>query len=285
MEEKMENLIKIMKESKMSSSEKTQIKNKLISFMEANPVHMSSPVPSPYSNPSPYFSHFSFAHLGKVAVFAVLVVMLSIGGLSFASASALPGDFLYPVKINLKEKIEEKITLGPEAKLALRQKRIETRFKEVETLVIENRLTPEKSNIAEMNILVETIAIQNNLDEVRKTNPEKAELASKDIEESIKTHREKINFIMAAQKLEAGTGVKTESEIENTEAKEKQTEQIQNNMEENKGIIIGEGTMNYSSSISNSSPALEKALEDLLLINQIAPAETASNTISPEIQR
>ncbi|MFH1608403.1 MAG: hypothetical protein ABH951_00080, partial [Patescibacteria group bacterium] len=186
MEEKFNNLIKQIKNEKLSESEKTAIWFKVETFIQNNPVGSTSSG----IKKSPYFSRHHFFTAGKVLVTSFLLMALGFGGLSYSSASALPGELLYSIKINVNEKLEEKLIFTPEKKLDLRKKRIETRFIEVESLIKENKITEKNRNIIEKNITKETGKLEENLAEMQEKNPELANIAKTDIEESIKIHQE-----------------------------------------------------------------------------------------------
>ena len=186
-EEKFNNLINKMKSERMTEEEKISIHFRVMTFMENNPVSKI-----PVRIRSPYFSRFSFARFSKIAGTSMLLMIIGVGGLTYASAGALPGDFLYPVKVSFKEKIEEQLAFTPVKKVAFRQKKIETRYNEVETLIKQNKVTPENISVATTNINIEKEKLNNDLTEVTKTDPQIAVLAKTQIEEAIKTHQDKI---------------------------------------------------------------------------------------------
>lgn len=212
MENKFNNLIKAIKNEKMTEEEKTSIRFRVETFVNNNPVKS---FPSPYLKIMPYFSKFSFANLSKIVGVALLLVIIGVGGLTYASASALPGDLLYPIKINIKEKIEEKLAFTMEEKNTVKYKKIETRFKEVETLIKENKITPEKRAVAEIGIATEKQNIENNLEVMNKEDPEVANLTKTNLEALIQTHQEKIDTLIEEKSDEVEF---IENELENGEA-------------------------------------------------------------------
>src|SRR3990167_4724948 len=179
MEDKLNILIRTMKEVCMTSEEKTRIKEKIFE-------------PSPYLKLSPYFTTFSFLSVSKFVSVAVLILFVGLGGLSYASSSALPGDFLYAVKINFKEKMEEKFVFNSQEKLALRQRRIEARFGEVEALIKADKMTPENKSIVRSEIELEKQKISSDLLEISKEDPVAAALVKIDVESSIMMREEEI---------------------------------------------------------------------------------------------
>jgi hypothetical protein len=204
MEENFNNLINEMKNQKLTDSEKSAIWFRVETFMQNNPM-------GSFGNSkikTPYFSRHHFFTAGKVLVTSFLLMAIGFGGLSYSSASALPGETLYTLKINVKEKIEEKLVFSSAKKIDLRKKRIETRFTEVENLIKKNKVTKENREIVEKNIKAETAKIEEDLAEIKTENPEMAVQAQEEIVQSIKEHQEKISLLVRE---------KTESEIQNQE--------------------------------------------------------------------
>jgi hypothetical protein len=183
-----------MKRSRMTVAEKTRLRTNIMSAMNDNTRKNSSRI-SPYLGafgiPS-YLSRFSWNTFSKVSLVSALSMILVVGGLTYASAGALPGDLLYPIKIS-KEKIEEKLTFAPAQKIALRQKRIDARFTEVEQLIKENRITPENRSIANSEIQVEKEKITNDIEAVNEGNPAAAAQAKMKLESSIDSRQTNID--------------------------------------------------------------------------------------------
>jgi len=106
----------------LNRDEKSSIRNILIS----------------YSRKSPYGAFFSFSLIRnkKVLILAsVIALLLMGGGTSYAAQRALPGDILYPIKINVNEKIADLMAVTKEAKVKLNKKIIKTRLGEMDKLI------------------------------------------------------------------------------------------------------------------------------------------------------
>ena len=72
--------------------------------------------------------------LAQVSLVAVLMVIISGAGITFASQRSLPGEKLYPVKI-LSEEIRIKLTPKTESKMKLRAEFAEERVREIREIV------------------------------------------------------------------------------------------------------------------------------------------------------
>jgi hypothetical protein len=73
----------------------------------------------------------------------VIVGLFFLGGVSYSAESALPGDFLYFVKIQLNEVVQNKIAVTDKAKARFESRIASRRFLEIEKLAGENKLTTE----------------------------------------------------------------------------------------------------------------------------------------------
>ncbi len=144
MNENFKKIIEGVKEIKMTDQEKMSAHVRLTSFMESNPLPVKNIVPIK----SPYFHPFNFMHFAKVAVMAVLVLAIGTGGLSYASAGALPGDLLYPIKINLNEGLRGSMISDARTKTVWQAKRLETRITEIKTLQASGKFTDGASEVA-----------------------------------------------------------------------------------------------------------------------------------------
>ncbi|MFA6258583.1 MAG: hypothetical protein WCX79_02690 [Candidatus Paceibacterota bacterium] len=204
-EKKLNNIINEMKKSRMTAVENARLKLRIMTSLEKD-VFKETPIISPFIQKSPYFFGFSFHSFSKLIPITVIVLVIAIGGVLHASSDSLPGDTLYTIKINIKEKIEEKLTFTPEKKIALRQKRIEDRFTEVEKLIKEKRITPKNLSIAQSEIELERAKIELEIEEINKENPTITEEIKTELDSSINLRKEQID-----------TQIKEESEIESIE--------------------------------------------------------------------
>ncbi len=84
---------------------------------------------------------------------AIALVALLGGGTSFAAQGALPGDALYPVKVNVNEEVRSALTFSPEGKIELNAERAAARLAEAEKLAGQNRLTAEAKAQVEKNFI------------------------------------------------------------------------------------------------------------------------------------
>ncbi|HPS21561.1 MAG TPA: hypothetical protein PLO44_02020 [Candidatus Paceibacterota bacterium] len=251
MEEQFNNLITKIRNEKMTENEKAAIWFRVETFAKNNPVGSSKLVKYPY------FSAHHFFTAGKVFATSILLVVFGFGGLSYSSASSLPGDLLYSIKINVNEKIEEKLTFTPEKKINLRKKRIETRLTEVESLIKENKVTKKNREIVEKNIKVEKEKIESELKQIQEQNPEIAVAAKAEIENSIKDHQEKIDSLMQ-EKIDSEV---TDDPTIDSETSVNTTENTENEATTNSPAISNETENLNSAEITENQTPIQATQE------------------------
>jgi hypothetical protein len=252
MKSKIKKFIEIVRQIKMTEEENQILRVKIATVAKNDPIEKA---PLYFKVPSPYFSRFSFKVTSKIVGFALLFVVLGASGITYVSASALPGDFLYPVKI-AKENLAEKFVSTPQERIALKQKRINTRFNEVETLIKEKKITPENRSIADTKIQEDTVAIGNDIEEINKNNPQAVIAAKTTLNASIAEHQEKINSLIKQSASDtSSTSVSTDgSNKDNTTPDETDFDgEININIGTNPSDIIPSTTDSTTSNTTTSS--------------------------------
>ena len=105
--------------------------------------------PSPIRvTPSP-IAFFSPHLLSSLAFVLILTVIGS--GTAYAAEGALPGDVLYPIKVNVNEKIAAAVAVSAEAKAAVHARLAERRMEEAQTLASRGTLTADAKAVLEAN--------------------------------------------------------------------------------------------------------------------------------------
>jgi hypothetical protein len=133
---KFEQLKNKAKEISLTHKEKAVLRSNIESFMKYHPIQSTAPRDARVKSP---FSPFM---LFARSVAFVLIGMLAGGsGLAYASERALPGDTLYPLKVEVVEEVVATLSLSDEAKLEWETKRIIRRIDEIQK--VESTLTKE----------------------------------------------------------------------------------------------------------------------------------------------
>jgi hypothetical protein len=151
-EQKIIKILNKAKDIKMTANEKLVIKQNLEVLVKATPSPFGFPPKAERPRlgqqiRSPYLFGLSF--FAKGLVLAALVLVIGGGSLSFAAEGALPGDWLYPIKINVNEKAKEITLRTSEARVAWQEKRIERRLEELDKLVADNKINPAVTKVVE----------------------------------------------------------------------------------------------------------------------------------------
>lgn len=162
-----------LKNTTLSEKERVEMRRDIVAFMKANPmeevVNINSSLPTTsfgrrmnadvHSHPSldvvrnaHVARHHTYAGIftafntvkRKRMISAILFTMFVLsGGVSYAAEGSLPGDMLYPVKINVNERVESALAIGAEADANFARKQFERRAEEAVQLSAEHRLSAE----------------------------------------------------------------------------------------------------------------------------------------------
>ena len=126
---KFEQLKNIAQKTSLTAGEKTVLRSNIESFMKFHPVietgARTARVKSPFS---------PFMIFARSVAFVLIGMLAGGSGLAYASEQALPGDVLYPVKINVTEEVVSAFSFTPEAKLEWETKRILRRVDEIQKI-------------------------------------------------------------------------------------------------------------------------------------------------------
>lgn len=145
MEKDFRKIIEGVKQIKLSSEEKEKMRESLRLFIEHNPVREETPSRPQLQQRSWFFYQLNQLRLKPMPIVAIVAVIVLIGGggTSLAAESSLPGDFLYPVKVNVNEEVRGTLALSDEAKARLEASLAERRLQEAAELAAKSRLTAE----------------------------------------------------------------------------------------------------------------------------------------------
>ena len=158
----------LLKQVRLTTSEKDESFKKIVEHIGVSSV----------STRKGYFTYLDFLKIQTPLQYAkamVVLVLLVVGSVAYAAENSLPGDIVYPVKINVNEFVKGALTFGTYAKANWQNEKIDRRVLEAEELARQGRL----SGVSTQNILVN---ISNNSDDLRKNiaslNQDNAEQAN-----------------------------------------------------------------------------------------------------------
>ena len=122
---------------------KKNIRNILIAKIE-NEESVKTVTLARHNNQGTNFLNFIFKPLKPMPIFAMLMIMtLAGGGISMAAEGALPGDLLYPVKVNINEEVRSTLTFSEEAVANWEARRAERRLEEAQKLAAKGEVKEE----------------------------------------------------------------------------------------------------------------------------------------------
>ena len=115
---------------------------------------------------SDHFSFFDFIAGKKflsASLAAAFIIATAGGGAAYAAEDSLPGDFLYPVKVNFTEPMREHMRFDPDIRARWAEKRIKRRLEETENLMSRGDITVEKINMMREKIEVQRKNLENRI--------------------------------------------------------------------------------------------------------------------------
>lgn len=166
----------------MRTSEKNALRERLVSYMEYHPLpkEMIAPKKAPahvekvlQSEPFRVIRFNTIYTRSFAGVFAVLFIV----GVPFVAERSLPGDILYPVKVEFNEELRSSLALTPYAKVAWETQRLERRVAEARTLALAGKLSEEEQTKVALAVKEHSEAAQREIAELRESNSEDAAIA------------------------------------------------------------------------------------------------------------
>lgn len=163
-----------------------------------------------------------------VPALSLAILLIATGGTSLAAESALPGDFLYRIKLGLNEQVRGLTAVTAEAKAKFALEVTDRRLKEVALLSSKGLLNAETSSIIQSELLKQAGQIKNQVASLVSTNNIKsAQEISLNFESSLRAHElilEKISsnnseqavVLAANNRIAKNTSAKQSSSTEST---------------------------------------------------------------------
>lgn len=168
---------------KLQATEKRELRERLVSYMEYHPLpanlkadkkFTTSLSKLPQSDPFmewiiPFKALFKYS-----SVFAMLILVV----IPFVAERAVPGDALYAVKVQFNEELRGTLTFDSFEKVEWETERLNRRIAEARLLASEGRLTAEAEADVAAAVRVHTANAQREIDELRIEDADSATIAS-----------------------------------------------------------------------------------------------------------
>lgn len=195
--------------------EKALMRERLVTYMSYRPLraHRHSPfthlLQAFDAIPLTILSYFRVRHVSGALIIAIFVTT-SMVGVSSAATHALPGDILYPVKVNINEEVQGVLITSSEARVAWEQERAERRLEEAGQLAAAGKLDAETQ--AQVSHLFSTQATKvfAQVQEIEHTDPMLAMEISNEIEQAFDTHEETLARILVEHDTEENPAIARE---------------------------------------------------------------------------
>lgn len=137
-----------LKAIKLSESSRARMEKTLLEYVRFHAVRVGADSRSIGRVPNGTRSIAYIFNIQKKSMIAAFIALMLIvgGGTSYAAEGAVPGDFLYPVKIDVNENVEGALAMSDAADAELQAKLAEERLKEAEILAARGKLTASVAN-------------------------------------------------------------------------------------------------------------------------------------------
>lgn len=176
----------------MNASEKAAMLDRII----VSPIKHTAPVRSPWTIYS--FSLWIQKNRMLTVVAALLIILISANGVAFAVERTLPGDTLYPVKVNVIEPLAGSLITSPVARAQYEASITNKRFAESEALAVQGNLDGAKQQQIASLIDEHTANFENALSQADKVSPQAADSTALDFQAGMSAHATILKTIAAS---------------------------------------------------------------------------------------
>lgn len=215
MNNNLKKFIQTSKDIKLSETRKGLVREKIVEFVEMNPIRSRNPQPlrSPF-----YLSKFSVLNFSKAVSFALIVLVAGGSTISYASEDTLPGDLFYTVKVNFTEPIQTSLAWSSEAKLEVKTKQIEKRLTEAQILLKNNDTTPQKHAEVEARVEKKVLEISETINKLQEKGDMETVLnTTSKLEPVLKAHKEALQDVIQ-QEAQTNTESFSDSSLKELES-------------------------------------------------------------------
>lgn len=162
---------------RLSSAERSDLRDRLVTYMEYHPLPAEKQaVTTNHAMVSESYKaiKINYSYFGSfVGAFAMLMLVI----VPVVAERAVPGDVLYPVKVQFNEELRSTLSFSPYAKVEWETKRLERRLAEARLLADEGKLTGEiEAEVAEA-VQAHSNAAKQEIASIRESDSDEAALA------------------------------------------------------------------------------------------------------------
>lgn len=249
--QKLEKWFEKMHALSLTDDERAAGRQRIVSFVKSNParnagqmrllewmgavLHKPIPLKLKYTMP----------------ILLILALLASGGGVSYAAQGSLPGDPLYPIKVDVNEPVAGLFQFGAQAQAQWNAQLAQTRLQEAEQLAAQNKLTPQLQVQVATRLQDAVAAAQNNIAQLQEKNQVAvAAQVNNGLETDLRVHAA-ILARLAAKHQDQGGGGSVSTMIKTTAQQAQEvadagnqleastTEQVRANGPEARGAVAG----------------------------------------------
>ncbi len=244
------------RQERLSSDEKTAIRQSVLNFISQNPVRTKiDPRPSSWSTMFGYKLNLA----STMAILLIITILVG-GGAAVGAEKSLPGDVLYPVKVGVNEEVRGWFSVSEEAKGRWEVERAQRRLEEAEDLAAKGSLDTETRAVIESNFQAHSERVRDRI--VKFENKENFNAAvdvSSNFEAALKAHQE-----ILARLLEEETDIEIKSEIKPIGIKvNSEVRAAKKSREKNEVRVSEKMRMDIESSAEGKLGAAENKVEEV----------------------
>lgn len=252
-----EKFIRDLNGIRMSDDQKNEMRSNLESFTSNYELKtMRSP--------------YQFAMMFRRPLAIALIVLLAMGSTKPASASALPGEILYPVKI-IHEEIEAATKTTPEKKANFKIEQTEKRIQEAIKLADDEKLDSKTQNQLAANIKTYTEDIAVEIKEIKQEDPQKALEITADLKTTLKSNSGALKKITTSKKEKQVSKKTKESKPEIVEVQTK--EEVLETITKEENVIESDDLEILEASDTGEAPEIDPVIEENIVTDKISEAE------------
>lgn len=167
------------KNSHISEDEKSLIRSRLQIHVR-NDLHMRQHM---YGSK---LKTFKLTYIKPMPIF--IVIILALGGTSFAAEKTLPGDVLYPVKLTVNEHVQGWLSLSDQAKANWETVLANRRLSEAEKLAVHSEIDAETEARIEANFEKHANKVQERIAKIEKVDAKVAADIAANFQTSLEAH-------------------------------------------------------------------------------------------------
>ncbi|MEK7618816.1 MAG: DUF5667 domain-containing protein [Patescibacteria group bacterium] len=206
---KFEQLIANAQKLTFPTKDKECVRERLAAFIQSMPLLPVSDV-----TPADHIlqrSNFSLLNFGKklmpIALILTLAVLASTG-VSLAAEQALPGDFLYPIKVGVNERVQASLAATPKAKTQLQIRLVTRRIDEAEKLAAKGKLNASVALSLDGSVRAHSKEVEDQAKELNSKGEARAALElSSNLETPLKVHARILEKLSEKSTIDADTKV------------------------------------------------------------------------------